>query len=128
MTKLPKQFRFAVLLVDHRNHGQWSHKPAVMFLIEHIHDLLHLGLYACFFFILTLHWGFPLHLMRELFLAFHNTKNRIQQYMAYRRIVKILGSSYLFACFSCFNLIPTHSARINDIAPFFLFFFNSFVH
>lgn len=83
-------FRFFVLLVDHRYQGQWSYKPGVMFLIEHIHDLAHLGLYCCFFLILTTHWGFPLHLLRELFLAFHNLKQRVQQYIAYRKIIKIL--------------------------------------
>ena len=86
--------KFIVLLIDRSYDGRWSYKPTIMFIFEFFHDLIHLGLYSIFIWILTVNWGFPLHLLRELFLAFHTLRNRIIQFYNYSKIIKVLDTQF----------------------------------
>eukprot|EP01084_Bolivina_argentea_P083351 150911_1 len=86
--------KFFVLLIDQNYAGRWSYKPTVMFILEFLHDLTHLGLYSIFIWILTTNFGFPLYLLRELFLAFHTLRKRIIQFYNYRKIIKVLDTQF----------------------------------
>ena len=85
--------KFIVLLID-RAYTNWSYKPTVMFVLDFLHDLTHLGLYSVFVWILTMNWGFPLHLLRELFMAFHTLQNRIIHFYNYSKIIKVLDTQF----------------------------------
>merc|ERR1712228_442211 len=86
--------KFIILLVDRAYDGRWSHKPTAMFILDFLHDLTHLGLYSVFIWILTMNWGFPLHLLRELFMAFHTLQNRIIHFYNYSKIIKVLDTQF----------------------------------
>merc|ERR1712176_50192 len=86
--------KFIILLVDRAYDGRWSYKPTAMFILGFLHDLTHLGLYSVFVWILTMNWGFPLHLLRELFMAFHTLRNRIIHFYNYQRIIKVLDTQF----------------------------------
>jgi len=87
--------KFIILLIDYSYGGSgWPYKPTVMFVIEFFHDLLHLALYSIFIWILTINWGFPLHLLRELFLAFHTLRTRIIHFYHYNKIIKVLDTQF----------------------------------
>merc|ERR1712113_947692 len=51
--------KFIVLLIDRAYATNWSYKPLVMFIVDFLHDLTHLGLYSVFVWIMTTNWGFP---------------------------------------------------------------------
>merc|ERR1712172_338006 len=86
--------KFIILLIDRAYDGRWSYKPTAMFILDFLHDLTHLALYAIFVWILTMNWGFPLHLLRELFMAFHTLQSRIVHFYNYTKIIKVLDTQF----------------------------------
>ncbi len=57
-----------------------------MFYLELVTDLLHLFVYCVFFVIVFTHYGLPLHLMRDLYATFRNFRNRITDFLRFRRV------------------------------------------
>ncbi|XP_057428714.1 ERAD-associated E3 ubiquitin-protein ligase HRD1B-like [Lotus japonicus] len=74
--------------------GQWEKKPVFTFYLELIRDLLHLSMYLCFFFLIFVNYGIPLHLIRELYETFRNFKVRIADYIRYRKITSNMNDRF----------------------------------
>ncbi|OMO77152.1 Zinc finger, RING-type [Corchorus olitorius] len=74
--------------------GQWEKKAVYTFYLELIRDLLHLSMYLCFFLVIFMNYGVPLHLIRELYETFRNFKIRVADYMRYRKITSNMNDRF----------------------------------
>ncbi|KAK1366355.1 E3 ubiquitin-protein ligase synoviolin [Heracleum sosnowskyi] len=74
--------------------GQWEKKAVYTFYLELIRDLLHLSMYLCFFLVIFMNYGVPLHLIRELYETFRNFKIRIADYIRYRKITSNMNDRF----------------------------------
>ncbi|XP_022984215.1 ERAD-associated E3 ubiquitin-protein ligase HRD1B-like [Cucurbita maxima] len=74
--------------------GQWERKPVYTFYLELIRDLLHLSMYLCFFLVIFMTYGVPLHLIRELYEIFRNFRIRIADYIRYRKITSNMNDRF----------------------------------
>nr|WDD38951.1 ERAD-associated E3 ubiquitin-protein ligase HRD1B [Fagopyrum tataricum] len=74
--------------------GQWEKKPVYTFYLELIRDLLHLSMYLCFFMVIFVNYGVPLHLIRELYETFRNFKIRVADYIRYRKITSNMNDRF----------------------------------
>ncbi|OIW05582.1 hypothetical protein TanjilG_23368 [Lupinus angustifolius] len=74
--------------------GQWEKKPVYTFYLELIKDLLHLSMYLCFFLVIFINYGVPLHLIRELYETFRNFKIRVADYLRYRKITSNMNDRF----------------------------------
>ncbi|KAF1899758.1 hypothetical protein Lal_00019889 [Lupinus albus] len=83
-------FAFDDMLME----GQWEKKPVFTFYLELIRDLLHLSMYLCFFFVIFINYGVPLHLIRELYETFRNFKIRVADYIRYRKITSNMNDRF----------------------------------
>ncbi|KAM7272520.1 hypothetical protein ACFE04_027183 [Oxalis oulophora] len=64
--------------------GQWENKAVYTFYLELIRDLLHL----------SMNYGVPLHLIRELYETFRNFKIRVADYIRYRKITSNMNDRF----------------------------------
>ncbi|XP_061357341.1 ERAD-associated E3 ubiquitin-protein ligase HRD1B-like isoform X1 [Gastrolobium bilobum] len=74
--------------------GQWERKPVFTFYLELVRDLLHLSMYLCFFLVIFINYGVPLHLIRELYETFRNFKVRVADYIRYRKITSNMNDRF----------------------------------
>ncbi|XP_044483235.1 ERAD-associated E3 ubiquitin-protein ligase HRD1B-like [Mangifera indica] len=74
--------------------GQWERKAVYTFYLELIRDLLHLSMYLCFFLVIFMNYGVPLHLIRELYETFRNFKIRVADYVRYRKITSNMNDRF----------------------------------
>ncbi|KAL2669439.1 hypothetical protein AAZX31_01G214200 [Glycine max] len=74
--------------------GQWEKKPVFTFYLELVRDLLHLSMYMCFFLVIFVNYGIPLHLIRELYETFRNFKVRVADYIRYRKITSNMNDRF----------------------------------
>lgn len=74
--------------------GQWEKKAVYTFYLELIRDLLHLSMYLCFFLVIFMNYGVPLHLIRELYETFRNFKVRVADYIRYRKITSNMNDRF----------------------------------
>ncbi|EPS66902.1 hypothetical protein M569_07872, partial [Genlisea aurea] len=74
--------------------GQWEKKAVYTFYLELIRDLLHLTMYMCFFLVIFVNYGVPLHLIRELYETFRNFRVRIADYIRYRKITSNMNERF----------------------------------
>ncbi|KAL3366886.1 hypothetical protein AABB24_011549 [Solanum stoloniferum] len=74
--------------------GQWERKAVYTFYLELIRDLIHLTMYMCFFLMIFINYGVPLHLVRELYETFRNFKTRVADYIRYRKITSNMNDRF----------------------------------
>ncbi|KAJ9185569.1 hypothetical protein P3X46_005187 [Hevea brasiliensis] len=74
--------------------GQWEKKAVYTFYLELIRDLLHLSMYLCFFLVIFMNYGVPLHLIRELYETFRNFRLRVADYIRYRKITSNMNDRF----------------------------------
>ncbi|CAA2983496.1 ERAD-associated E3 ubiquitin- ligase HRD1B-like [Olea europaea subsp. europaea] len=74
--------------------GQWEKKAVYTFYLELVRDLLHLTMYMCFFLVIFMNYGVPLHLIRELYETFRNFKIRVADYLRYRKIASNMNDRF----------------------------------
>ncbi|XP_016453676.2 ERAD-associated E3 ubiquitin-protein ligase HRD1B isoform X1 [Nicotiana tabacum] len=74
--------------------GQWERKAVYTFYLELIRDLLHLTMYMCFFLMIFINYGVPLHLIRELYETFRNFKSRVADYIRYRKVTSNMNDLF----------------------------------
>jgi len=86
--------RFFILLIDNHYENDWKWKFTLMFYTEFAFDVLRLTAYVGFFVVITKNWSFPLHLMRELYMAIASVRRRFQRYVKYKRLVKALETRF----------------------------------
>ncbi|XVF19543.1 hypothetical protein REPUB_Repub11eG0120600 [Reevesia pubescens] len=89
--------KYVFYVSDMLMEGQWEKKAVYTFYLELIRDLLHLSMYLCFFLVIFMNYGIPLHLIRELYETFRNFKIRVADYMRYRKITSNMNDRFLDA-------------------------------
>ncbi|KAL3631205.1 ERAD-associated E3 ubiquitin-protein ligase hrd1a [Castilleja foliolosa] len=94
ITTLSTFIKYMFHISDTLMEGQWEKKSVYTFYLELIRDLVHLTLCMCFFFIIFLNYGVPLHLMRELYETFRNFKIRVSDYIRYRKITSNMNDRF----------------------------------
>ncbi|XP_054813267.1 ERAD-associated E3 ubiquitin-protein ligase HRD1B-like [Prosopis cineraria] len=68
--------------------------PVFTFYLELIRDLLHLSMYMCFFLVIFINYGVPLHLIWELYETFRNFKVHVADYIRYRKITSNMNDRF----------------------------------
>ncbi|KAF6165326.1 hypothetical protein GIB67_018770 [Kingdonia uniflora] len=86
--------KYIFYVTDILMEGQWERKAIYTFYLELIRDLLHLSMYLCFFFVIFINYGVPLHLIRELYETFRNFKIRVADYIRYRKITSNMNDRF----------------------------------
>lgn len=86
--------KYVFYVSDMLMEGQWERKPVYTFYLELIRDLLHLSMYLCFFLVIFMNYGVPLHLIRELYETFRNFKIRVADYIRYRKITSNMNDRF----------------------------------
>ncbi|KAL8095576.1 hypothetical protein AgCh_036844 [Apium graveolens] len=86
--------KYVFYVSDMLMEGQWEQKAFYTFYLELIRDLLHLSLYLCFFLVIFMNYGVPLHLIRELYETFRNFKIRFADYIRYRKIASNMNDRF----------------------------------
>uniref|UniRef100_A0A1J3HLZ3 RING-type E3 ubiquitin transferase n=1 Tax=Noccaea caerulescens TaxID=107243 RepID=A0A1J3HLZ3_NOCCA len=86
--------KYVFFVTDMIMDGQWEKKPVYTFYLELIRDLLHLSMYICFFFVIFMNYGVPLHLLRELYETFRNFQIRVSDYLRYRKITSNMNERF----------------------------------
>jgi E3 ubiquitin-protein ligase synoviolin len=86
--------KYVFYVTDMLMDGQWEKKPVYTFYLELIRDLLHLSMYICFFFVIFMNYGVPLHLLRELYETFRNFQIRVSDYLRYRKITSNMNDRF----------------------------------
>jgi E3 ubiquitin-protein ligase synoviolin len=59
--------------------------------------LIHLVLVMSMFTIVTVYFGLPIHLFRELYMAFHSFREKLIRFYRYRKLVKNLQDQFPYA-------------------------------
>ncbi|KAJ0243029.1 ERAD-associated E3 ubiquitin-protein ligase HRD1B [Hirschfeldia incana] len=93
-TTLSVIVKYAFYVTDLVKEGQWEAKPVYTFYLELVRDLLHLSMYLCFFLMIFMNYGLPLHLIRELYETFRNFKIRVTDYLRYRKIASNMNDRF----------------------------------
>ncbi|EFJ42202.1 hypothetical protein VOLCADRAFT_67392, partial [Volvox carteri f. nagariensis] len=78
--------KYGMSMVDLAMDGNWTGKGTAVFYLELIADLLHLFVYATFFAIVFMHYGLPLHLVRDLYSTFRNFRSRMHDFLRFRQV------------------------------------------
>ena len=78
----------------HAMRGAWEAKSVYVFYVELVTDLLQLFVYTLFFMIVFVHYGLPLHLIRDLYATFRNFRQRLADFVRYRRATSNLGARF----------------------------------
>ncbi|KAH7839853.1 hypothetical protein Vadar_009650 [Vaccinium darrowii] len=86
--------KYVFYVSDMLMEGQWERKAVYTFYLELIRDLLHLSMYLCFFLVIFVNYGVPLHLIRELYETFRNFKVRVADYIRYRKITSNMNDRF----------------------------------
>ncbi|KAG2317753.1 hypothetical protein Bca52824_020875 [Brassica carinata] len=86
--------KYVFFVTDMIMDGQWEKKPVYTFYLELIRDLLHLSMYICFFFVIFMNYGVPLHLLRDLYETFRNFQIRVSDYLRYRKITSNMNDRF----------------------------------
>ncbi|KAL2641289.1 hypothetical protein R1flu_008876 [Riccia fluitans] len=86
--------KYGLLMGEIYMEGRFNNKAMCLFYLELVQDLLHLSLYLLFFFIIFMHYGLPIHLVRELYETSRNFKNRITDFLRYRRLTSNMNERF----------------------------------
>ncbi|KAG8383058.1 hypothetical protein BUALT_Bualt05G0145200 [Buddleja alternifolia] len=86
--------KYTFYVSDMLMEGQWEKKAVYTFYLELVRDLLHLTMYMCFFLVIFVNYGVPLHLIRELYETFRNFKIRVADYIRYRKITSNMNDRF----------------------------------
>ncbi|KXZ43452.1 hypothetical protein GPECTOR_90g539 [Gonium pectorale] len=78
--------KYGMSMADLAMDGNWAGKGAAVFYLELISDLLHLFVYTTFFAIVFMHYGLPLHLVRDLYHTYRNFRSRMHDFLRFRQV------------------------------------------
>ncbi|GIL68641.1 hypothetical protein Vafri_21890 [Volvox africanus] len=78
--------KYFMSMVDLAMDGNWTGKGAAVFYLELLADFVHLFVYGTFFAIVFMHYGLPLHLVRDLYSTFRNFRVRIADFLRFRQV------------------------------------------
>ncbi len=84
-TMLGAFVKYAIYIVDVSMEGGWRSKGTATFYLELATSLFQLTVYLVLFVVITRTFRFPLHLMRDVYKAFQSFRQRIVDFIGYRR-------------------------------------------
>lgn len=72
----------------------WENHNVAIFYLDIISDLLQSIIYISFFLIIMSKYGFPIHLLRDIYVAIRSVKKRITDLINYRRLVSNMDQRF----------------------------------
>ena len=72
----------------------WEHKGIAVFYLGIVTDMVQLLVYFVFFIVILSHYGMPLHLIRDLYMTLRNFRNRVGDFIRYRRITRNMHKKF----------------------------------
>lgn len=69
--------KFFFSLYESRLQGHWENKGAMTLYLEFLADLYRLLVYVAFFLVILMHYGIPIHIIRQLYVTFASFKDRV---------------------------------------------------
>jgi len=73
---------------------QWDNKGAWTLYLEFIADFYKLLVYIAFFIVILMHYGIPIHIIRQLYITFASFKDRAVEVIKYRAAVRNMKSRF----------------------------------
>jgi E3 ubiquitin-protein ligase synoviolin len=86
--------KYGFIGIDMMLEGRWENKGVYVFYLELITDMLHLFVYLMFFIIVFTFYGLPLHLVRDLYWTFRNFRQRVADFLRYRRVTANMNERF----------------------------------
>ena len=100
--------RYGLFVVDNCRPNGLSSKGLLVMLADLLCDALRFGIYCLFFILVFTNYGLPLHIIRELWMAFYNFQRRLSSFLKYLKLTQNLASRFpdateheLLACRDC---------------------------
>ena len=101
-------FKYVMNIIDMRQTNPWEAKSSYIFFAELISgklpfkysyviskivllDFIKVSLYLSFFAAIVVHYGLPLHILRDLFMTIRSFLMKLKDWIQYRRAMKILN-------------------------------------
>lgn len=91
---LGDMIRYCFLLIDTSMDGHWEGKAMCSFYVELLSDLCQLTVYVLFFVYIQIHYTFPFHILRELYVTFSRFQRRCSDFWRYRRVVATMNDLF----------------------------------
>jgi E3 ubiquitin-protein ligase synoviolin len=86
--------RYGLHLVDASTEGGWMNKETYVFYLELIAEVARVFVYLAFFLILFTYYGFPIHILRDLYLSIRLLIQRIQEFCNARNITSRMDTLF----------------------------------
>jgi len=86
--------KFFINLYEGGRQGGWENKGAYTLYLDFLADLHRLIVYLAFFVLVLMHYGLPIHIIRQLYLTFSSFKDRVTEVMKYRMATKNMKSRF----------------------------------
>lgn len=87
--------KYGINAVDSASEGSWDRRGDWAFGVDLTSDLLHLLTYSSFFVVVCMHYGLPLHLLRDLYWSYKTLRNRVEDFMKYKRAATLLNQRFV---------------------------------
>lgn len=87
-----------------------------MFYLDVTTDVVRLFCYLVFFLVVTVSYGLPLHLIRELYITVYNLRDRVTKFIHYRKLTRNMNERFPDAT-------PEELQAVNPFPPLLEFFF-----
>jgi len=65
-----------------------------MFYLDVTTDVVRLFFYLVFFLVVTMYYGLPLHLVRELYMTIYNLRDRVTKFIHYRKLTRNMNERF----------------------------------
>ncbi|KAJ2452959.1 E3 ubiquitin-protein ligase hrd1 [Coemansia sp. RSA 2336] len=86
--------RFVLNVIDVTRGGEWDDKLTYSFYVDLLDDLAKLLVYLGFFFTLLRYYGFPIHILRELYITLRSFITRCGDWVRYRKAMQNMHGRY----------------------------------
>ncbi|KAI9471631.1 E3 ubiquitin-protein ligase hrd1 [Coemansia sp. RSA 989] len=86
--------RFVLNIIDMTRGGEWDDKLTYSFYVDLLDDLAKLLVYLGFFFTLLRYYGFPIHILRELYVTLRSFIARCGDWVRYRKAMQNMHGRY----------------------------------
>ncbi|KAJ2721249.1 E3 ubiquitin-protein ligase hrd1 [Coemansia sp. Benny D115] len=86
--------KFVLNAINITRDDEWEGKQTYTFYIEILYDLVKLIVYLGFFVTLTVYYGFPIHIIRELYITAASFYNKCSDWLRYRKAMQNMYLRY----------------------------------
>eukprot|EP01129_Flabellula_baltica_P013151 TRINITY_DN6061_c0_g2_i1.p1 TRINITY_DN6061_c0_g2~~TRINITY_DN6061_c0_g2_i1.p1 ORF type:complete len:568 (-),score=89.56 TRINITY_DN6061_c0_g2_i1:4-1707(-) len=89
--------KYFLNIYDIQMDGRWDDKSAYVLYLDFVVDIFQLIVYIVFFATVYSVYGTPIHLIRQIWMAYHSFKERVNQVLKYRQISKEISERFPLA-------------------------------